>query len=227
MKRGHFLTLAAMAIVLCGTANTARAQQCDIFTDVLASQADVCKAVQWLKNRGITTGCTATTYCPLNSVTRAQMALFMNRLGNAITPRLVSLQQGTGAGSNIAAGQNLPVCQTLASDLPAVNYPQQVRARGTVSGVLTGSAVGLSLLLSLNGAAPTSMVSQEMLITPSGDEVLHWSSNVVPVAPGNSISVAIAIFNRGAGMLNLAANGRCAIEVEAYNRNPTSAPFDQ
>jgi hypothetical protein len=226
MKRGHLLALAAMAIVLCSTANTARAQQCDIFTDVLASQADVCKAVQWLKNRGITTGCTATTYCPFNNVTRAQMALFMNRMGNAITPRLVSLQQGTGTGSNIAAGQFLPVCPTLATELPAVTYPQQVRARGTVSGVLTGSAVGLALFLSLNGAPFTTMVSQEMLITPSGDEVLHWSSNVVPVAPGNSISVAIAIINRGAGTLNLATNGRCAIEVEAYNANPGSPPFD-
>ena len=223
------LAAAALAIVLCTVASPADAQQCDTFTDV-ASSASYCPATQWLKNRGITTGChavgTPPRYCPNDNVTRAQMALFMNRLGQALTPRLVSLQQGTGSGSSIPPAQSLPVCQTLASALPAVNYPQQLRARGTVSANLTGSAVGLALFLSLNGAPFTSIVGTEMLINPTGDELLHWSSNVVPVPPGNSISVAVAIINRGAGTLSLQNNGRCAIEVEAFNANPTSAPFD-
>ena len=225
------LAAAALAIGLGSAAGPARAQVCDIFIDTPSTPAGVCNAVQWLKNRSITTGChlqgTPARFCPNDNVSRAQMALFMNRLGNALTPRLVSLQQGTGGGSTIAPGQFLPVCQTLASALPAVNYPQQLRARGTVSANLTGSAVGLALFLSLNGAPFTSIVSTEMLINPTGDELLHWSSNVVAVAPGNSISVALAIFNRGAGTLSLQNNGRCAIEVEALNANPVSPPFDQ
>lgn len=218
---GCILTTAALALVLGSGGSTARAQQCGAFTDVLVSDS-YCPAVDWLKNRGITTGCTATGYCPGNNVNRAQMALFMNRLGKALTPRLVGVQQGTGAARNIAPGQFTTVCQTQASALPAVNYAQHLRARGTISANLTGSAVGLAPYLSLNGGAFASIVGTEMLINPTGDELLQWSSNVVPVAPANSISVGVAIINRGAGTLSLQNNGRCAIEVEAIAANPTS-----
>ncbi len=228
MKRtgGGILAAAAAVIILGSGANTALAQQCSVFTDVFTTDS-YCPAVQWLKNRGITTGCTATGYCPLNNVSRAQMALFMNRLGIALTPKVVTLQEGTGPGTSLLPGQLIRVCQTQASALPALNYPQQLRARGTVSANLTGSAVGLALYLSLNGGPFTSIVSTEMLINPTGDELLQWSSNVVPVPVGNSISVAVAIINRGAGTLSLQSNGRCAIEVEAFNANPTSPPFDE
>ena len=37
--------------------------------------------VEALKASGVTTGCTATTYCPKAYVTREQMAAFLNRLG--------------------------------------------------------------------------------------------------------------------------------------------------
>jgi hypothetical protein len=32
-----------------------------------------------MKDEGITTGCTPTAYCPLNDITRAQMAAFLAR----------------------------------------------------------------------------------------------------------------------------------------------------
>ncbi len=37
-------------------------------------------AVDWLAETGITLGCTATTYCPTGTVTRAEMAAFLWRL---------------------------------------------------------------------------------------------------------------------------------------------------
>src|SRR5687767_7859156 len=46
-------------------------------------------AVDWMVNRGVTLGCTAGQFCPNDNVTRAQMALFMNRLGVALTPTLL------------------------------------------------------------------------------------------------------------------------------------------
>ena len=45
----------------------------------------------------MTLGCTATEYCPQNNVTRLQMAAFMNRLGNALTPTIVTQFGPTGA----------------------------------------------------------------------------------------------------------------------------------
>src|SRR5437899_5525343 len=81
---------------------------CVGFTDVAAG-AGFCPAVQWLKNRAITLGCTSTTYCPGDSVTRSQMALFMNRLGKALEPTFIETND-SGAATGVNA--NDVVCQT-------------------------------------------------------------------------------------------------------------------
>jgi len=49
------------------------------FSDVPASN-EFFKQIEWLKNTGITTGTTPTTYTPVANVTREQMAAFMYRL---------------------------------------------------------------------------------------------------------------------------------------------------
>jgi hypothetical protein len=91
---------------------------CSDFTDVLVSST-FCASVQWLKNRAVTTGCTSTLYCPNDNVTRAQMALFMNRLGNALQPVFLHMTQ-SGAASVVNAGG--VVCQT--SDYAVTGYPR-------------------------------------------------------------------------------------------------------
>jgi len=53
--------------------------------------------VEALVNAGITSGCTASTYCPAQAVTRAQMAQFLNRLG--------SLDGNTDPSVNAATSQ--------------------------------------------------------------------------------------------------------------------------
>ena len=65
----------------------AMAQSCAGFTDVLATNPN-CKSFEWIRNRAITLGCNGpgTLYCPTQSVTREQMALFIHRLGMAMTP---------------------------------------------------------------------------------------------------------------------------------------------
>jgi hypothetical protein len=75
-----------------GAAATASdAQICAPFTDVAASSG-FCSNIQWLFNRDIIEGCTATQYCPANFVRRDQMAAFINRLAdNAV------FQQGGNA----------------------------------------------------------------------------------------------------------------------------------
>jgi hypothetical protein len=57
----RFALLLGLALSLLTT--SAVAQNCDGFTDVLAS-SPFCPDVTWLKTYGITKGCTATTYCP-------------------------------------------------------------------------------------------------------------------------------------------------------------------
>jgi len=48
--------------------------------DDVAPDASYRPAVDWLAETGITLGCTATTYCPAGTVTRAEMAAFLWRL---------------------------------------------------------------------------------------------------------------------------------------------------
>jgi hypothetical protein len=54
--------------------------------DDIAQNDPICSNTEWLKNRGVTLGCTTNLYCPLDNVSRAQMALFMNRLAIALVP---------------------------------------------------------------------------------------------------------------------------------------------
>ena len=72
----------AVAVVgcICLVPFNALATPCAGFTDV-DSTASYCEAATFIKNKGVTTGCAAgTTFCPNDLVTRAQMALFMQRL---------------------------------------------------------------------------------------------------------------------------------------------------
>jgi hypothetical protein len=68
-----------------GWAGASLAAPCAGFTDVDSTSA-FCGNVTWIKNRGVTLGCTATQYCPNEPTTRLQMAAFMNRLGEALFP---------------------------------------------------------------------------------------------------------------------------------------------
>jgi len=73
------------------------------FTDVPTSQLFY-RAIETVLHAGITTGCTATTYCPGDQVTRSQMSLFLARgvagSGAAIPPRGVA----SGKPYNCVAG---------------------------------------------------------------------------------------------------------------------------
>ncbi|GIK87139.1 MAG: hypothetical protein BroJett026_26200 [Betaproteobacteria bacterium] len=74
----------------------AMAAPCAGFNDVDDSDqitGPFCTSVQWIRNRGVTVGCTPTLYCPNDPVTRLQMAAFMQRLGNVLTPVLLQVNQ--------------------------------------------------------------------------------------------------------------------------------------
>ncbi len=117
---------------------SARAATCDGFADVDAG-ASYCSAVEWLKDRAITLGCDASNYCPNATVTRAQMALFMNRLGDAVSPQLV--QQTALIGDGILPDGNLFADCVI--DLDARAYARSARLGGTYYG--TASAAGVDL----------------------------------------------------------------------------------
>ena len=82
------------------------------FTDISGEAADIQTAINQIKQLGVTTGTTATTYSPDDNVTREQMAMFIERLLGATTP-------GPGACSGLSAAQT-NVC-TAVSGVTKIN----------------------------------------------------------------------------------------------------------
>jgi hypothetical protein len=72
---GHYSAMVFVA--LCGSDVPQLPYGSTPFTDVAGSTYRT--DIEWLYQQGITAGCTATRYCPDDSLTRAQMASFLDR----------------------------------------------------------------------------------------------------------------------------------------------------
>jgi hypothetical protein len=102
----HFALLLGIALSL--SATSAIAQNCDGFTDVLAS-SPFCPDVTFITAHGITKGCAPSQFCPDENVSRLQMAAFMHRLGqedpsNTLGDNTTTIGGGTNNVSNAVAG---------------------------------------------------------------------------------------------------------------------------
>src|SRR5688572_20237196 len=139
----------ALVVALALAPNPALAAPCAGFTDVEDSSI-FCGNVAWLKNRAITLGCTsATTFCPVDAVSRLAMAAFMNRLGTALTPVQLAVDAASGA---IDLDANPVVCQS--ADFEAEGFARMAFADLRFSGTAS-AAVGLAaeLVMSTNAGA--------------------------------------------------------------------------
>jgi hypothetical protein len=128
------LFLAAALLVVSSGASADPCFGASPFTDV-PEDAIYCTNTEWLKNRNITFGCTATTYCPNDFVTRAAMALFLNRLGLALTPSFIQAED-SGPVDLTPGGSTNVYCQT--GDYPVVGYPRRAQISTTFSGLPDG-----------------------------------------------------------------------------------------
>lgn len=130
----HAKNLLAVAAVVLFPA-VASAEPCDgasPFTDVAPGEI-YCTNAEWLANRNITLGCGGTSYCPNDAVTRAAMALFMNRLGVVLTPQVYSDAEDSGT---IDLDDVNIVCET--PGFAAGGYPRRATVSMTFSGVSSG-----------------------------------------------------------------------------------------
>ncbi|MCL4764312.1 MAG: S-layer homology domain-containing protein [Burkholderiales bacterium] len=204
----------------------AHAQQCDVFTDVQASDP-FCASVQWLKNRGITTGCTATQYCPADPVTRAQMALFLNRLGTATLPRVFWTTSNNAPPVELPqAGGGTDYCTT--APIPAAPHPRIAVAQGYMSLQANGGDnLQMGLRYTPSGQAPVyaNFVSQTVR-NPAGTYQLAWASNPAALAPGVSHTFAIRLSNTGQAGSTFLGDNQCQLIVMVLNDNPSTPPLD-
>ena len=172
------------------------------FTDVPPSD-NFFKWVQKLKQIGITAGCTATTYCPNDPVTRGEMAILvlrgsLNRLLPAAAPLITKISptstpQGTSASVTIT-GVNTNFVQGAT----------QVSAGGgiTVSNVTVTSPTTLTATFTVAAGAATAPAS---VIATTGNEeaVLPNAFTVTPTGVISSLGINPRLFRSPSRLLSL------------------------
>ncbi len=144
MPRRCFASIRSLAacVALTAAGPAVHAQLCTPFTDVAAGDG-FCSSIQWMHNRGITLGCTASQYCPADPVRRDQMAAFMFRLGNVVH------QQG---GNAFGATAVLGTTDAHALDLRANNERVMRYEPNTISPNVIGGSPANSATNGVRGA---------------------------------------------------------------------------
>lgn len=211
----------ACCVVLGLAATPAMAAPCAGFTDVVDTDP-ACASVEWLRNRGITTGCTPTQYCPVSPVTRAAMALFMNRLGAALTPQLGFVELSLAA---VDPGASPVLCQTAATAGAA--HPRQALVSAAFAGLSTGD-LGFAIrpVASSDGGAtwqPLGAVAIREQVAGAA-----WGNSsaagIVPVPVGPSMRFGVRV-ERESGNATF-TQARCQVAASVMNANGTTSPFD-
>ena len=195
---------------------------CVGLTDV-AANASFCPSVQFLKNRAITLGCTSTTYCPNDPVTRAQMALFMNRLATALEPVFVSASQSSAAA---AVNSNGVACQT--ASVVVGNAPRVATANAMLyHQAASAQQVTARIVYSTDGG--TTWASFSPFYTLASNVAGSYVTQS-PVADPKQFTVGqlvkFGIRTGEFGATPNVATAGCNITVRLDNRNGTSFPYD-
>ncbi|HVF63116.1 MAG TPA: PQQ-dependent sugar dehydrogenase [Casimicrobiaceae bacterium] len=197
------------------------AASCGGFVDVPVSDP-ACTSVEWLRNRGVTIGCSATQYCPNDPVIRSSMALFLRRFAEAIGP-VVNHHEATLTAPSIDTQP--VVCSTAES--VAVPYPRRIQgyfaASIDASGPLT---VGVTLVASRNAGATWEPISQtRMRAQTSGAQ---WRSvsgqGVLLMNAGDAVRFGL-LLNRDAGSAAVTTL-RCQIGWIDSSRDGSATPRD-
>lgn len=205
---------------------SAVAAPCAGFTDVDSTQvsAEFCSSVEWLKNRGVTLGCTsATLYCPAGAVNRLQMAAFMKRLGEALEPEFV---EQSSSGIDLPLNVSAIVCQT--PPYVVQGYPRMATGAAMLyhraANVKTVSAW---LRYSTNGGSTWQPFSFfPTLASNPANGYTTQSPVAAPTLLAVGQSVIFGILAVESGFPTPASDAGCSITVRIDNRIGASSPYD-
>lgn len=211
-------TFAAVATLV--AAPSVLAAPCAGFSDVVDTDS-FCPSVEWIKNRQVTLGCAATTYCPTNSVTRLAMAAFMNRLGNALTPMQVRVDTTPGA---IDLDAHAVVCQS--GDIAIAGFPRQAIVDLTFAGFAPGDVdIAADLVKSTDGGANwtplTAVGNRGWIPTNRWGNVANLATTNLAVNDNVRFGVRVT---RASGSVDL-ADSRCNLRVAIETRTGAASPF--
>ena len=221
MKSSLRMLAAAILAALLSMPGAATAAPCAGFTDV-DTASPFCPNVEWLKNRKVTLGCTATAYCPGDPVSRLQMAAFMNRLGTALTPAVIVVDAAPGALDLDLAPV---VCQTATQSI--VDFPRRALVDATFSGT-AGSAVDLAVRVvwSADGGGTWQGVTPVQSMTSLS--AAQWSAasdlGALDLSVGGSARFGVQVVRSGPGSADLTGS-RCLLRASIGSRDGTSSPY--
>jgi hypothetical protein len=212
----------ALALAIALGSGPAWTAPCAGFSDV-DDASPFCPSVEWLKNRAITTGCTATEYCPTSPVSRLAMAAFMNRLGTSLTPVQLRVDAAPGA---IDLDSGTVVCQT--TDFAVVGFPRRAfvdlsfsasaAADVTLAADVAQSADGGASWANLNTVANRGSVvaSQWGALSDVGYADLEV---------GQTVRWGVRMTRGGmAGATDL-GDSRCQLRVLVHSRDGATSPY--
>ena len=222
---------AGVAFVLAIATASAQAAPCAGFTDVQDTDT-FCPNVEWVKNRGITLGCTSSTlYCPADPVTRLAMAAFLNRLGTAMTPAFLSGLSDLPSTTNVVGVGGVVACQT--SDFAVTGFPRTavIDAWNNVHTPDAGIDVQGTLAFSTDaGATWTTLANTDKYATlypgaTPGNDVTFGTGGFVSLNVGTT-------YRFGVRFARLAGTGTtvgiyCQQRVQVISRNGATSPLDE
>lgn len=224
MRKGFVFALAGATLAGAGAALAA---PCAGFTDVESTvvAAESCTAVEWLRNRQITLGCTPALYCPGDPVLRVTMAAFLNRLGRTLTPETIHFETG---GALLDPDDSPVVCVTSAKAI--TGYPRQAEASGAVSARAGANPanVDVRLVQSTDGGASWTPLNAQPMSAGGASKWFNATVNSfgLPLAVGTSYQFGV-ILSRSASP---ATTGDllawdCQVAVVLYGRTGATSPF--
>ena len=201
---------------------------CSGFADVSPADA-FCNAAEWLANRSVTLGCAAGQFCPSQPVTRAAMALFLQRLGTALVPAF------RYATDFLLGDFQAPAFMCSTAEYRVIGYPRLATAQATVIGALPSALKVLSaqIVLSSDGGATWTSPSVAPYMPHSIDpnRTVSWMEHTAPLSleSGRAYRFAVRVANQtGYGPTDNAATVRaeCELLVRIENAISATAPFD-
>lgn len=199
------------------------AAPCAGFDDVDDSSS-FCEAVEWMRNRGITLGCSPGAYCPNDPVIRLAMAAFMQRLGDALTP--VRLAVATAPGT-IDLDAGTVACQT--ADFAVTGFPRTAYADASLSAVAFANVnFAADIVASTDGGASWTALHSP----PNRGSVTGglWSTLADLGAQDLDVSETVRFgirLSRGGdlGTTDL-GDSSCQLRVLVHSRTGSASPFD-
>lgn len=179
-----------------------------------------CDSVEWMGNRAITFGCTNANYCPTASVSRASMALFLNRLGAVLTPAPMFVDAQPGA---LDLDASPIVCRTALT--PPATHPRSAVASAAFAGLGGGNLTyAMSIVMSLDGGTNWGAIAavDSRTSAPTAGWGTADASAPMDIAPAESVRFGIRV-GRVAGTADF-TDSTCQLLVRIVNRNAATLP---